>query len=293
MNDLNLARPSVPIANSNEREITIAELFSILWRSKWRLLAVAIITAAAAYGISRFLPVKYDAVIVVAPVSSQSSASKLSDVASSFGGLSGLLGFSSSGNEQKAEYIATLQSEALTTSFIKEQNLLPVLYPKQWVSQTNSWNTSNPKKVPTLWKANRLFATSVRGITENAKTGLVTMTISWKDPVQAAAWANGLVKLTNDYLRDKAIARSERNIQYLSSQAAKANAIELRTAIFELLQNEIKTEMVSRGNDEYALKVIDPAAVPEKQASPQPFLLSLSAALGALAVYALVIVARR
>jgi hypothetical protein len=138
-----------------------------------------------------------------------------------------------------------------------------------------------------------LFAKGVRGITENAKTGLVTMTISWKDPVQAAAWANGLVKLTNDYLRDKAIARSERNIQYLTSQAAKANALELRAAIFELLQNEIKTEMVSRGNDEYALKVIDPAAVPEKQASPQPVLLSLSAALAALALYSLIIVIRR
>jgi len=286
-------QPPSPIANANDREITIAELSAILWLSKWRLLAVGVIGAAIAFGVSLLLPVKYDAVIVIAPVSSQSSSSKLSDVASSFGGLGGLLGFASSGNEQKAEYIATLQSEALTESFIKDRNLLPVLYPKLWDSQANRWKTTDPNKLPTLWKANRLFAKSVRGITENAKTGLVTMTISWKDPAQAASWANGLVKLTNDYLRDKAIARSERNIQYLSSQAAKANEVELRTALFELMQNELKTEMVSRGNDEYALKVIDPAAIPEKQASPQPVLLSLSAALAAFALYALVIVVRR
>ena len=287
---------SLPLnSNPNDREISIAEMCAILWKSKWLLIAVSVAAALVAYGVSRILPVKYDAVIVLSPVTGQSSSDKLgalSSMASSLGGLGGLLGFSASGNEHKAEAIATLQSEALTESFIQINDLLPILYARQWDARTKTWNTTDPKKRPTLWKANRMFAGNIRGITENSKTGMVTLTISWKDPAQAASWANGLVRLANDYLRDKEIQRSERNIQYLTAQAAKASEIELRTAIFALMQNEIKSEMVSKGNDEYALKVIDPAAVPEKPASPQPLLLSISAALAAFALCSLVVLVR-
>jgi uncharacterized protein involved in exopolysaccharide biosynthesis len=289
------AQPLSPNSSPHDRDISIAEICAVLWKSKWLLITVSVGAALLAFGVAQILPVKYDAVIVVSPVSSQSGSSKLgalSDVASSLGGLGSLLGFSASGGEQKAESIATLQSEALTESFIKRNDLLPILYESKWNARTMTWNTTDPKKLPTLWKANRMFSQSIRGITENAKTGLVTLTISWKDPNQAASWANGLVKLANDYLRGRAIQRSERNIEYLTAQAAKANDVQLRTAIFELMQNEIKTEMVSRGNDEYAIKVIDPAAVPEKPASPQPLLLSISAAIAAFVICSLVVVVR-
>jgi uncharacterized protein involved in exopolysaccharide biosynthesis len=66
----------------------------------------------------------------------------------------------------------------------------------------------------------------------------------------------------------------------------------LRTAIFALMQSEIKNEMLSRGNDEYALKVIDPAAVPEKPASPQPLLLTISAVIAGFVVCAVVVLVR-
>jgi uncharacterized protein involved in exopolysaccharide biosynthesis len=299
MTQANMHKPQAqslsPNSSPNDRDISIAEICAILWNSKWLLITVTVGAALLAFGVSRILPVKYDAVVVLSPVSSQSGSSKLgalSDMAASFGGLGSLLGFSTSGNEQKAESIATLQSEALTESFIKKNDLLPILYASKWNARTMTWNTTDPKKLPTLWKANLMFAKNIRGITENSKTGLVTLTVSWKDAAQAASWANGLVRLANDYLRDKEIQRSERNIQYLTAQAAKASEIELRTAIFALMQNEIKNEMVSKGNDEYALKVIDPAAVPEKPASPQPLLLTISAALAAFALCSLVVVVR-
>jgi uncharacterized protein involved in exopolysaccharide biosynthesis len=284
-----------PRGTANDREISLSEVCVLLWRSRWLLIVVSAVSAALAFGVSMFLPVKYDAVILLSPVSSEDQSNKLSalsDVAQSLGGLGSLLGMGSPGNEQKAESIATLQSELLTEDFIKQNDLLPIMYPSQWDPATKSWKTADPKKRPSLWKANLMFAKKIRSVTENAKTGLVTMTISWKDPVQAAAWANGIVKLANEYLRTKSIQHSELNIQYLDSQAAKTSEIELRQAIFELMKNEIKNEMLSRGNAEYALKIIDPAAVPEKQASPQPLLLSISAAIGGLIVCALVVLAR-
>jgi LPS O-antigen subunit length determinant protein (WzzB/FepE family) len=87
--------------------------------------------------------------------------------------------------------------------------------------------------------------------------------------VQAAQWANDLVKVTNDYLRAKAIEKSERHIEYLKQQAAATDIAQLRSAIYSVLESEIKNAMLARGNDEYALKVIDPATVPERRSSPK------------------------
>jgi hypothetical protein len=47
-------------------------------------------------------------------------------------------------------------------------------------------------------------------------------------------WANELVRMTNDYLRDQAIQESERNIAYLNDQASKTDAVGAKQAIYAL-----------------------------------------------------------
>ncbi len=131
------------------------------------------------------------------------------------------------------------------------------------------WTTTDPTEIPTLWKANRLFIDRIRKVNTEAKTGLVTMTITWTDPHVAATWANGLVKATNEFLRERAIRDSETNIAYLNGQAAITDAVGVKQAIYTILQSEISKAMLARGSDEYALKVLDPAVAPEKPFSPK------------------------
>ncbi len=103
------------------------------------------------------------------------------------------------GDSRKYESLTVLQSEALTEKYISSHNLLPVLYANQWDRGKNTWRSSDVAKVPTLWKANRFFK-KIRSVSTDAKTGMITMTIKWTDPVLAASWANDLVALTNEYL---------------------------------------------------------------------------------------------
>jgi uncharacterized protein involved in exopolysaccharide biosynthesis len=133
-----------------------------------------------------------------------------------------------------------------------------------------------------LWKANRLFDKSVRRVTMSGKTGLVSLTITWTDPALASKWANDLVHLTNDYLRNKAIEETQRNISYLNAEAAKTNVIEARQAIFSVLRNEIDRAMLARGSQEYAFKVLDPAVQPELASSPVKKLWTLAGFGGGL-----------
>lgn len=243
----------------------------ILWRARWLVISAAVTLAVAAGIAAKLMPKTYKAVTVLSPVSSNSEGGQLGglgSVVSQFGGLAALAGISVTGDDKKAESIAVLQSEALTRKFIADNNLLPVLFDKARNSEQADGETKGPS-APTLWTANAYFKKKIRTVTRDAKTGLVTLEIAWKDPVQAADWANGLVKLTNVYLRDKAIAESEGNIAYLSEQAAKTDAVGVKQAIYTIMQAEINKAMLARGSEEYALKVIDPAVAPETHSSPQ------------------------
>jgi uncharacterized protein involved in exopolysaccharide biosynthesis len=258
--------------NSDEYRLSLDELLKISWSGRWPILAVTILFTAASAAAAWLIPKKYEASIIVSPVSNPSGSQMggLGSVASQFGGLASLAGISLSGESSKrSEYVAVLQSEALTERYIQENKLLPVLFEHKWDATKAAWKTNDPDEIPTLWKANRYFKSNVRDLTTNTKTGLVTLTITWKDPKLAAKWANELVSVANDYLRNKAIHEAQRNIAYLNEEAAKTNVVEAKQAIYALMQTEINREMIARGNEEYAFKIVDPASQPEKPSFPK------------------------
>jgi uncharacterized protein involved in exopolysaccharide biosynthesis len=278
-----------------QNEISLKELFDILWRGRWLIVSTTLVVTLVA-GIAAWLtPKTYQATIVISPVSENSSnqLSGMNSITSQFAGLaSSLTGISVGGDSKKAESLAVLQSEALTEKYIKDNGLLPVLFQNKWDNVAGKWKVSDPEKIPTLWKANEFFKKQVRVVTNNAKTGLVTLTISWKNPEVAAKWANDLVQMTNEYLRSKAIAQSERNIAYLTEQAAKTDAVGVRQAVYSILQTEINKVMLARGSDEYAFRVLDAAVPPERASAPQKLLWTLGGFVVGLSVSVFIVLIR-
>lgn len=269
--------------NTGEVEIGPKELLRIFWQGGVLIVLITVVFTGIAVAAVLLSSKKYQATVVVSPVADDSNGSRLSSLVSQVGSLaslSGLSGLPTASNTQKSEIVAVLQSEAITERYIRENGLLPLLYSKEWDTARQQWKTADPKKIPTLWKANVLFKKSIRFTVTEVKSGLVTMVITWKDPVLAAKWANGLVKLTNDYLRDKTISEAERNIAYLGDQAARTDVLGIKEAIYSILENEIKKMMLARGSAEYALKIIDPAVTPEKPSSPQPVIWTLMGLFG-------------
>jgi uncharacterized protein involved in exopolysaccharide biosynthesis len=179
----------------------------------------------------------------------------------------------------------------LTDKFIDQNKLLPVLYDKQWDSVRNAWKVQDPKQVPTLWKASRLFR-NIRTVVDNPRTGLITMTITWRDPQQAADWANKLVAVTNEYIRNKAIAEAERSIAFLEDQGRRSTIVTMQEAIANLTEVQLRKEMLARTREEYALKVLDPATVPERKSFPRPVLWTAAAFVGSLFLAVLFILLR-
>jgi uncharacterized protein involved in exopolysaccharide biosynthesis len=272
---------------AEQPELRLSELINLLRRRKWLITGFAVGLTALAGVTGVLLPKHYKAVIVISPVTQSPGAggalggigSMLSSVG---GGLASLAGLASGSDTKRAESLAVLQSEALTEKYIQQNDLLPILFHKDWDAQNKRWRVADPAALPTLWKGNEYFKKNVRTVLTDPKSGLVTMTIGWTDPHVAAKWANDLVAITNDYLRKKAIDESERNIAFLNEQAAKTDVVTVKQAIYSILQSEINKEMLARGNDEYAFKILDPAIAPERPSTPPASVLMLGALVGSL-----------
>ncbi len=264
--------------NSTAEDISLVDISATLWANRLLIVVVTICFGAASLLTAFLLPEKFVSTVVLAPVGDEAGASKLGGAGallSQFGGLASLGGLSLGGGGRKAESIATLGSAALTEAFIVDRQLLPILFEKDWDASAKTWKKADPADQPTVWKAEQKFAKKVRSVSEDKKTGLVTLTITWNDPKLAADWANELVARANATLRRRAIERSERNLDYLNGQLQKTSVVELQRAIYGLIENEIKQVMVANGSSEYAFKVIDPARVAEKHDSPKRGLISV------------------
>ena len=268
---MNELRPRDP----QNDELSLTDGLSILWGRRWLILLAALLGAAAGASAAMIFPKKFTASVVVVPVSSSNgsgSLGALGGLASQFGGLASLAGVAVPGDSRKNEAMAVLQSEALTERYIQDHDLLPVLFRKRWDPVRKQWNSSDADDIPTLWKANDYFKRNIRSVSNDTKSGLATLSITWRDPKMAATWANDLVRMTNQYLRTKEIAEAEANIAYLNEQAIRSDVLPIKQGIYTMLQSEINKVMIAKGSTEFALKVVDPAVAPEKAVTPQPVL---------------------
>jgi uncharacterized protein involved in exopolysaccharide biosynthesis len=219
-------------------------------------LACALVAAVAAWLMT---PV-YRAQVLFA-VSSDEEQNNLSRLLGNVGSLATLAGLGTSlSGTRREESLAVLRSREFTVNFIRDNDLLPMLFEDRWDADEKKWIDDES---PSLWEANRVFDRKVRRIREDKVTGLVALTIDWRDPTVASQWANDLVSRADSQLRRRNIAEAERSLKFLEAEVGKMDVVEIRQTMFRLTEEQIKRIMLARVRDEFAFRVIDPAAPPD------------------------------
>jgi len=266
-------------------EISLLDLWRVLVSYKWLIVSVTLLTTAIATAIAFYLPPVYRAEVTLAPVTPEEGG-RLSALAGELGGIASLAGINigSGGASSADKAIAVLESRAFTDAFIKDEQLLPVLFSDIWDPQKKVWLVEDQKDTPTLRKAYQVFDGSIRTVKQDKKTGLITLIIEWKDPVQAARWANLLVERLNQHERQEAIAEAEKSLAYLKNQLSQTSILEIQQSIFRLIEAQTKNIMLASARDQYALSVVDPAVVPEGASKPQRRLIVILGAIFGLAL---------
>ena len=267
-------------SSTEESEIDLFELIRILLLSWKTIVSVTILCMVAAFVYALSVPEVFKAEALLAPV--QKEQTRSSSAFEKFGGLAAIAGIPISDDSNVQEVIATLKSGKFLQAFIERKKLLSVLFKDIWDSENQTWLVESAEDQPSILKGIASLKT-VLSVAEDKKSGLITLSITWKDPEVAAQWANDLVEQLNEQLRNRAITDSQKRIGYLEQELAKTTLQDMRSVLYNLLESEKQKAMLANVNEDFALRVIDPAVVPEGRALPNRRLIVLSGgAIGVL-----------
>lgn len=250
--------------------------FADLWAGrKWIILGVLIFGALGATYALLVTPI-FRAQVTLLPMDNK-SARGLAGQLGALGGLAGLAGINIGGTD-KVEPMAVLSSRDFARAFIENQKLLTVLLADKWDATAKKWKTDGAN-TPDIRDAVEYFDKNVRKVGEDRKSGLVVLTVDWKTPTEAAAWANLMAAQINGQMRARAMEDAERSIGYLRGELQATTQVSLQQSISRLLESQMQNMMMARGNLEYAFRVVDTARVPKKRFSPKRTLITLGAGM--------------
>lgn len=265
----------------------LRQLFIRLWARRWLILATVLVFTAAFAAAAFLIRPVYRATTVLLPASSERSSlsNSLSSALGSLGGLASLAGVSvGSGDVATEEALAVLRSRQFTESFLNDNNLMPKLYARKWDTAGGKWRVG-PDDQPTPAQAFKYFDKKIRSITQDRKTGLVSLQIDWRDRNEAAAWANELTQRLNTEMRERAIAKADASLGFLEKELVTTTDIGTREAVNRLIETQIKQRMLANVSPEYVFRVVDKAMAPDADDPvwPQKALLIAAGAIFGLA----------
>ena len=272
-------------ATSTNDEIGLAELFDIIWRGKWLVLAFSVIFAAGSVYYALQLPNIYRAETVLSPLGKDGGI-QLPGQLSGLASLAGVnLGGLSKGDNTNLALEVMVSREFLSRFIEKHQLLVPliaaegwdpdtdslILDPEKYNSDTKQWvrkPSAYQQVVPTAWEAVKVFKERFT-LTRDKASGMVKLTLEHVSPTLAADWLNKLVHDINEEMRQREMAEAQRSIDYLTEQVRNTALTDLRTTLFSLIEEQTQTLMLANVRDEYMFRTVDPAVMPEERFKPR------------------------
>ena len=266
-------------------EFTLYDFFEVLWRSKWIIALVMLVTLSLAvvYSLSATKWYRSYAVVMHADQGEGGGLTR------QLGGLAALANVGGFGAENPGEEaLSVLRSRKFAAEFIRANNLLPVFAgfgndPNELDAAGNDFD---------MREAVKFFHENVLRISEDSNTGEITLSVIWIDGEEATTWAKRLVETINNRMREQALEEAESNIAFLKGEMASNTNLPLQQSIGNLLENELQSLMLARGNNDFAFRVIDPPQIPLNRVRPRRALIVGSAGVvgGVFAVFLALIV---
>lgn len=290
-------------------EINLREFFNEFIRNWWRWVLPTIVMSIIAGYYAYKLPNVYTSKIVLAPAVSQNMSS-VSQLAGQLGGLASFAGFELGGNtsvDKSTLAIEVIKSWDFLENFIRENHIEVAIYsaigwdpvadrlildPNLYNEERSEWVLGDGKSEkirlePTGWDLYNAFSNRV-SIAQDANTGLYTLTVQFFSPNLSKIWAELLVKHINEHFRTIELNEAKQSIEYLNQQIQKTNNKDMQAVFYQLIQEQTKSLMLAEIKDEYVLKTISPAKIPESPSGPRRKLFVI---IGALIGYSLGVIA--
>ncbi len=252
---------------TDEDKINLMDYWWILIERKKLIIFITLIFTIASIVVALLATPIYRAEVLLAPMGDEESGGAASALGQ-FGGLASMVGVDVGSNSTEHS-LAVLTSRQFLDVFFQEEKILPILFSDMWDDSSGQWILEEGQDPPSMWKAYKVFSKSILMSSIDKESGLVTISIDWKDPELAAKWANDLIVRLNQKLRTIAVAEAENSINYLQEQLQQTSVVDMHQVLYRLIESETQKIMLAKVREQYAFKVIDPAVVPEEKIKPK------------------------
>ena len=266
-------------------EASLGELFAILWQGKAVIIAVTLVFAFASVFYALSVPNQYRATVVLAPA--QSDGGGLSGALGQLGGLASLAGVNIGGSDGGETQIAQqiMRSWGFIDGFINQYDLAVEIFAAEgWreasdeiLIDTDIYDVSSATwlieddgvlRPPTSWELFKVFADMLT-VSEDKKTGLVSVSIEYYSPLLAKQWLDMYLIAINEHMQRRQVKKVSRNIEYLEDQIAKTSIAEMQGVFYTIIEEQIKSKMLAEASPNYAFAVVNPSMVPEEKSQPK------------------------
>jgi LPS O-antigen subunit length determinant protein (WzzB/FepE family) len=293
--------PEQHMMSQYDDEIDLRELFAVLWAGRIKIVAITAIFAIVSVIYALSIPNQYKATALLS--SADSSGGGLSGALGQLGGLASLAGVSLGGGESSKGQIAQeiMQSWSFIEGFVEDNNLAVGVYAADgWDKSSNElqinsglYDVSKSQwlvEPPSSWSLFKTFS-GILSVSEDKKSGLVSVSIEYYSPLIAKQWLDLYVAAINEHMQKREMAKVTRNIEYLQAQIKKTNIAEMQEVFYTIIEEQIKSKMLAEASPEYAFVAVSPSMVPEEKSQPKRALMCiLGTLLGGMLSVLLVLV---
>lgn len=246
--------------------IDVADVAAKIWSRRWWVVVLTLLATALSVTYALLAQPVYHAEVVLLP---REDRGGLPGQLSSLGGLAGLAGINL-GGQGKQEPLGLLRSSGFARRFIEQNQLTETLL----AGGSTFDNLSG--EPPDLRKATERFTRSIMEVDEDPKSGLVSLSIAWRDADQAAKWANDLARQANNEMRQRELTESEASLRYLTGELGRTVNVTLQQSIAKMIESEMQRRLLAQRTDEFAFRIIDAAEAPRLRTWPKRTLIVIA-----------------
>ncbi|GAA0296611.1 Wzz/FepE/Etk N-terminal domain-containing protein [Psychrosphaera haliotis] len=279
---------------TDEDEIDLGRLLSIIWNGKFKIIAIALLIAIFGLLYALSLPNIYTSTLKLVPAQ-QESEGGLSSLAAKYGGLASMAGINLGGGDSgnNIEHaVELMNSWPYVETFVEKYNLKTTFMAangwdastnqlkfdinkfdkdkNQWVQDSGLFSSDLESLEPTSFETYKAIKKDFFSISFDDELGIFNISVNHFSPYVAYEMANKLKNDINEYFRAQDKKQALDSISFIEDKINSTANSQMREVFYNMIESHTQKIMMTEISDEYLLKTLIPAKVSEPKEKSKP-----------------------
>ena len=295
------------IGHNDSEFVDLSKIFVELLNKKKFILIFTGCFFIASIAFALMTPNQFTSTATLTPSQSNNSMS----LSSEFGGLASLAGIDIGGGNSSEGEVAfqIMKSWGFIEKFIRDNNLeMHLIAAKGWDASNNKLIIDNniydeekgewlnikknyKGEFPSSWSLYNSF-NNKSVITRDRLSGSITVSFEFYSPFEAKEIIELYIQSINDYMRDRKLLLTEKNIQYLENEIQKTSMTRMREVFYKLIEEQTNIKMLAQATPDYVFNIVNKPMISEERSRPARSLIVLAFSLSGFLLAILLVLFR-